>query len=358
MARKSKGKPARGGNARRTPAPKRTQRAARARGSDQSAGIGASLAGASGAAASGFATLIALPFRSRRSTEWAITTLLIGALVCGWILAKPRLLDRVAGTHADPIAVHIDVPADPNNPGNIAPAIPGRIVEWLTNLVNERATNHAFHTDDLENARQAILSTGWLKNDLTLQRQPKGVIHVRGTWRRPAAIVHDAQDRYLVANDSAPLMLPTGFPIPNTAYIIHNPTMPPPRREAPPDHSWRVQIAYGEPWPGEDVKAAIELLGILDRSPVRAQVMGIDLAAFPADGHLTIITDSNSRIVWGSPSNPDGTAPPGEQPITERLRRLESFLSTHRRIDAGHDHLLIYTPTVMTPPTGPRTARP
>jgi hypothetical protein len=295
-----------------------------------------------------------LPFRTRGSTEWAITGLLIAGMVGGWLLLKPALVERVAASHAELVDVQIEVPLTADGRDIISL----EIVHWVRALVLERATNNTFATEDLESARRTVLSTGWLRPDLTIERRPQGIIAVSGSWRRPVAVVHDGPDRYLVGSDGAPLFLPVGFAVPSTAYTIRNPSNPPPRRETRRDERWHVEIAYGEPWPGSDVQAAIDLLGLVEQSEIRTQVMGVDLAAFPADGHLVLITDTGSRIVWGSPANPDGTVPPGEQPIAERLRRMEAFLHTHRRIDAGHANLLIYTPTTMTAPAGPRTARP
>lgn len=311
-----------------------------------------------GSAASNIArllgTLAMLPFRTRGSTEWFVTAALIIAMVGGWLVLKPTLLDRVAASHAEIVKVELEVPVSPEGHH----LIPNDITQWMMSLVHERVTNDSFATEDLEAARRTLLSTGWLRPDLTIQRHPEGRVAVSGSWRRPAAVVHDGADRYLVAQDSSPLFLPVGFALDRSLYSIRNPSNPPPRRETQRGERWHIEIAYGEAWPGPDVQAAIDLLGLIDQSPVRTQVMGVDLAEFPQDGHLVLVTDSGSRIVWGSPANPDGTVPPGEQPIATRLERMEAFLATHRRIDAGHSNLLIYTPTVLTAPAGPRTARP
>jgi hypothetical protein len=298
------------------------------------------------------------PFHSRRACEWTATVALVAAMSGGWLYAKPKLMDRIARTHAEPVSVHLAAPADPNNPGQLNPAIPAEVVTWLSNMVAQRVTNDAFSTDDLEAARQALIATGWLTDALTIERQPRGVVTVRGPWRRPAAVVHDGKDRYLVATDSAPLRVPVGYALRGTEYAIRNPSQPPPRRTGSAENGWPVEIAFGQPWPGADVKAAIDLLALIDQSPVRAQVVGVDLTDFAKDGHLVLVSDSGSRIVWGSPARPDGTVPAGEVAVAERLRRMEAFLQTHRRIDAGYDNLLIYTSTVLTTPSGPRTARP
>ena len=86
-------------------------------------------------------------------------------------------------------------------------------------------------------------------------------------------------------------------------------------------------------WPGTDVTAALSVLALLEQQEWSDQISAIDLMRHEQHGELVLITDTQSRIIWGSP--------PGEEAALEalaarKIERLAWLNEHHGRIDQHH----------------------
>ena len=91
-------------------------------------------------------------------------------------------------------------------------------------------------------------------------------------------------------------------------------------------------IAYGTPWPGEDMSSAMALARLIDERPWRGQVAWIDLAETAKDGCLRMKTSRGCTVKWGRAPGREGAA---EVPARQKLEYLGWLCDHYGRIDAG-----------------------
>lgn len=267
------------------------------------------------------------------------------ALAVGLLVGRDPLLRRVGELRESPVKAHFDWPLVKQAGARPATWVPRVVQDSLVHLVESNVSMNPFDTGSLERGRRLLLATGWFESVDRLVRRPGGTIDVDATWRIPVALVRKNNRDYLVGRDAAPIRIPDGFkPMPGL-YIIENPLLEPPTDAG--------KLAYGTPWSGGDVQAALDLLDVLKDSPAQRQITGIDLSEYLTQDEpkLLIVTDRRTRIVWGSAI---GELAPGQVPIERRIARLEQQLRGFGRIDAQQDRLEIYTPVVLVDKTAQR----
>jgi hypothetical protein len=161
-----------------------------------------------------------------------------------------------------------------------------------------------------------------------VRRLGDGNLHVGGDWRLPAAVVRTGSRERLIAWDGValPLEYASGK---SGVHHLSNP-------------SATVPAASGLAWSGEDIRAGLALLDLLDdHADLIAQIVGIDL---DRGGPLTIVTDEGGRIVWGAAP---GVFRPGEQSSEIKIGRLGAMLDKTGRIDGGLGVVDIRGPNVL-----------
>lgn len=269
--------------------------------------------------------------------------LVLLGMVGGWVVGREALERHVASLTARAGDVRFNWPIA-LAPGQKKPAspqtwLPPALQRDLARIAAAEIGADPFDQASLERARQALLATGWFAGIPSVKRTAGGHVDITANWRLPAAVVQHRGREYLVAVGGEVLRLPSRTPVQKGSMpVITGPRTPPP--------SDTRGILYGVPWPGGDVVAAIELLRHLRQIPEYTRLAGVDLASFADSGHLTLITDSGAKIVWGSALSELG---PGEVPADTRRARLRDILQT--RFDQSQRLIEIYTPVVLVDKT-------
>lgn len=180
-----------------------------------------------------------------------------------------------------------------------------------------------FAREPLEAVGEAMRTSGWFIGTPTVSRRADGEIHVEGTWRIAAAVVRDQGKDRLVSWDALPM--PVEYKQGQSGLVVILGVAAGPAREG-------GSVAYLESWPGEDLRAGLELLALVARQPWAVQVAAIDVSSFSRSKQLEIRTTRNGRVVWGGrPSAPL----PGEGATASKLKWLDYLARERHAIDAG-----------------------
>lgn len=209
---------------------------------------------------------------------------------------------------------------------------------WLPSVERERlgklmtgaaAGGRALSPEPLAQIGRALDETGWFEGTPTVRWTADGQIQAEGRWRPPAAAVRIGPREHLIGYDARllPLDYPTGES--NQIFLLH-PAQPEP--------------AVGDAWQGEDVRAALDLVVLLQREGLLGQVAGVDLGEGRESGRLAIITDRGSRVLWGG--GPEHLRP-GEQPTSIKLKRLHGLIERTGRLDADADLVDLRGPQIL-----------
>ena len=176
------------------------------------------------------------------------------------------------------------------------------------------------HHADLAQTRTALLESGCFSSVRQVRRVGPHIVEIEADFLRPRATIVDRDGPLLI--DATGHVLPSGFHVQADATLIsiRNP-------------------AYDRPaegrghWPGTDVTAALSVLDLLAQQEWIEQIMAIDLVQYEQHGRLVLVTDTQSRIIWGSA--------PGEEAALEaladkKIERLTWLHAHHGRIDQHH----------------------
>lgn len=263
----------------------------------------------------------------------AFTVLFVVGIGTSWIMARPALERRAAAAMSQDVEVVFQWPR--SSPEAKATWLPAPVQRLLADIATSTVSADPFNQDSLRAARQDLLATGWFRSLERLQRKPGGRIDVDASWRIPAAVVRWGRSDFLVARGGEVLRLPPHTPVAEGSMpLILNPIAPPPTEGE--------STIFGKAWTGGDVQEAIELIATLRNERVFDRIVGIDLSEYLQRGHLTLLSDQGSRIVWGSAL---GVVAPAEAPVEKKLANLRDIL--RRRLDAQHQRIEIYPPVVM-----------
>lgn len=265
------------------------------------------------------------------------------AIAAGWYFGRGALERYVASISAAPGEIRFNWPVTPGPDGrppkSMQTWLPAAVQRDLARIAAAEIHADPFAQESLERARQSLLATGWFARIESVRRTAWGTIDVKGDWRLPAAVVKHGRTEHLVAVGSEVLRLPPRTPVMKGSMpVVMNPRLGP--------KSDALGVIFGVPWPGGDVQAAIDLLRHLRTIPEMKRIAGIDLANYIQTGHLTIVTDSGARIVWGSALSELGA---GQVPAETRRARLRDILQA--RYDESHRLIEIHAPVVMVDKT-------
>ncbi len=173
--------------------------------------------------------------------------------------------------------------------------------------------------EPLAEVGRVLHESGWFEGVPEVRWTHDAQIHAEGRWRAPAAAVRLGVREYLIDYDAR--VLPLDYPAGGSNQIfLLNPNQPLPR--------------LGEAWSGEDVRAALDLVLLLQNERLLGQVAGVDLGQGRQSGVLSIITDRGARVVWGGGPH---HLRPAEQPTSVKLARLRGLLERTGRLDASVD---------------------
>lgn len=192
--------------------------------------------------------------------------------------------------------------------------------ERLATLMTEAARGgRALSRDPLSEIGTVLAASAWFDGSPSVRWTPEGEIHASGRFRAPAAAVRIGVRDTLIDADGR--VLPLDYPAgeSNQIFLLH-PGQPAARK--------------GEVWAGEDIRAALDLILLLQQDDLLGQVAGIDLGLGRQSGSLAIITDRGARVIWGGGPH---HLRPAEQPTSVKLSRLRTLRDRTGRIDASVD---------------------
>lgn len=174
--------------------------------------------------------------------------------------------------------------------------------------------------ESLERLHRQLASSGWFERVEQVRRVSSEEIVVDATFLVPFALVRSGDADYVV--DSAARRLPIEYAGPGARPklpLIVGVNLPKPAEA-------------GTPWIGQDIRAALRLAALIRTKPWYAagQVASIDLSRFANDGMLELITDKNTRVIWGG--DPDARSL-GEMPPERKLASLDAWYYRTKRID-------------------------
>jgi hypothetical protein len=173
---------------------------------------------------------------------------------------------------------------------------------------------------DLINAREALIGSGCFSEVQQVRRIGVTTVEIDATFLEPRARVIDKSGSRFI--DHAGIVLPRGYRVDTTRHLVDL---------IEPTYGWPAGSANR--WQGEDVASSLLLLNTLTNQPWFTQITAIDLNDFESNRQLVLITDTGSRIVWGSP--------PGRETALEalshqKIERLTWLHTHHGRIDQHH----------------------
>jgi len=180
-----------------------------------------------------------------------------------------------------------------------------------------------------------LARSGWFRSAPRVERIGQHTIRITGAWRKPAAVVRSGGRDHLISWEGMP-MPPVFAPGGSQAPIILNAGI----TSIEPDPETR----YARPWPGDDVRAALDLLKLFAFKPYRNQIAAIDVGGLNRGGSIVLITDLETRVVWGGKP---GAFRAGEIGDDEKLARLDTYFARDGRIDGGYDGIEIQGQTIL-----------
>jgi hypothetical protein len=276
------------------------------------------------------------PERAERNRRLAIGAAICAAGVATFVGSAIGLeaINERAAEHLAPDApierrtptVNVDWPKDAG--GQVWMPLTER--ERLSTLIaNAARGGRALSPEPLKLIGTAMAGTGWFEGAPSLRWTHDGQIDLSGQWRAPAAAMRIGPREHLI--DFNARLLPLDYPSGQSNQIfLLNPDSPRP--------------ASGQVWEGQAVRAALDLILLLQREDLLGQVAGIDLGERVESGVLAVITDRGARVVWGG--GPDHLRP-GEQPTSVKLNRLRKLLERTGRIDGGVDKIDVRGPQIL-----------
>lgn len=270
---------------------------------------------------------------------WTIAIAAAGLGAVGWgvSVVHARASEILA---AEERTIEIEWPTLPGGEGTwLGPSLRDRI----TAMVDARLAGRALDAGAIADVGQMLAASGWFDGRPTVRRTGDGSIGIGGVWREPACVVRSGARDYVIDWKGRPL--PIDYPAGEAGMPVIV------------GASAEVPVSGGvldvlEPWPGEDVAAALGLLGPLLGEPFAGQVAGIDVSGFYSLGKLAIVTDRDTRVVWGGPF---GEFVPGEADTDKKLSRLRNAAANSLydyRIDSGMDRLDISGEHLIVDRTG------
>ena len=295
-----------------------------------------------------------------------VTSAMVGALglaaLAGFVFGEAPLKRLVAERRAGPIQFSIEWPPLAGDARRTW--LPESTRREITAAAVGRLSPDPFDQRSLDDARDALLRTGWFSAVTSVRRRPDNRVIVEAEWRTPKAVVRwDGKDHVVAAGgELLPIVYPSGGA--GAMHIIEGVSSAPPTRAGP---GGAEEPAYGVAWVGGEVQAALALLRTLDarfhHTGVWTQVAGIDVSRFQRSGTLAIVSDTGSRVIWGGAP---GVIVPGEQSTEQKLQRLARLAKGPTgRIDANEKlveihgaHVFIDQSAAPAPgPAGPASAR-
>lgn len=202
------------------------------------------------------------------------------------------------------------------------------------------ASDDPLSGESLARIGAALAGTGWFEGPPTVRRSFRGeqpIVSIGGTWRAPVAVVrYDGLD-YLVAQGGT--LLPARYSAGTSGMPLVIGVS-----EPPPTHPQTGGLAFGSPWPGDEVRHGLELLRLASMFPFARQIAAVDVARHGSTGQLEFVTDRGTRVLWGGPPS---KPLPGEIQTEAKVALLLDIVRRFGRVDAGQNRIEIFSDRVV-----------
>ena len=242
-----------------------------------------------------------------------------------------------------------DVPA---GHGNI-PLELARVPLWVGDQLKEKiyiaagADGQGLTLDETAAQRvQQNIETLFVWLDDVKVRTMHDRLHVSGRWRRPLVLVRLGLQKFYVDGEMTVLDFVEGLdlPIVQVKGLSVAPTMPVP----------------GQPWQRDDLKAAVELVALLNQwdmekaadKPLLREIASIDVSnhggrenkRFP---HIVLYTTDNTEVVWGAELGK--WQQHLEATDAEKLAKLYAYYEEHGSLLGGVKYIRLSNPQDRIP---------
>lgn len=253
----------------------------------------------------------------------------------GWIFGDSALRAHIAQKQDYPVIISFAAPIIDG----------GGVKEALLQTAYHRIGKDPFDHDALDRVREALVTSGWFEEDVTVTRDlmrdaengPQDQILLDGTFRWPCAMVRWGPHDYLVDHNGKRLPLRYQAAVVTDLLPVLLGV-----RAAPP--------AVGDTWPGRDVDDGLALaryLNTLDPTRHRWLKLIRALDVGNADGsdldreRIAILTREGFRVAWGRALGDEAGI---EIPAAEKVRLLDDFYRAHRTIGSPQGTVRINLP--------------
>ena len=257
---------------------------------------------------------------------WSLALAATGLGAAGWGVAVVHgRADEILA--AEPVTIEMEWPvAEGSGETWLGESLRGQVLS----MVEARLAGRALDAAALAGVGEMLTASGWFDGQPSVRRTGDGSIGITGVWRVPACVVRSGERDYVLDWEGRPLPIDYAAGTSGMRVIL--------------GVSARAPVSGGvldvlEPWPGEDVTAALELLAPLLNEPFADQVAGIDVSGYFSLGQLAIVTDHDTRVVWGGRY---GQFVPGEAESDKKLARLRAAAGNSLfdyRIDSGKNRI-------------------
>jgi hypothetical protein len=198
-------------------------------------------------------------------------------------------------------------------------------------MVEAQLADRPLDAAALADVGEMLQASGWFDSVPVVSRTGDASIGVGGVWREPACVVRSSDRDFALDWQGRPF--PIDYPAGSSGMrvILGSASNP------PVNVSGKLNVI--DPWPGEDVASGLGLLGPLLLEPFATQVAGVDVSGYFTQGQLAIVTDRDTRVVWGGRF---GEFIPGEATTEQKLDRLRAAVHNplfESRIDSGASRL-------------------
>jgi hypothetical protein len=221
-------------------------------------------------------------------------------------------VNRLRLARAQGVARFVDLPA------RLAELAEHELRDSLSHLIDRPWTN-----DRLCRAlAERLGESGWVAEVKSVRRLPDASFDISCRYRQPVAMVQQEGEFYLV--DRAAVRLPGVYRYEPSWLIVQGVAQPAP--------------APGRVWEGDDLRAALVLIGIAEREPFARQITAVLVGNFGGRmdalrTHLELATDrAGGRIRWGSAPGSEFE----ENSIEQKLAILRHNFRQTGRADANH----------------------
>lgn len=174
----------------------------------------------------------------------------------------------------------------------------------------------------LKHATESLAASPWVSKVQQITRQRDGQVLVNLVYRSPLALVRTTDGYALVASDGVRL---PGLYLEHQLAHVQLPVIVGVSAASP---------KPGQPWPGEDLRAGLNLVSLLAGEDFAGQIMAYDVSGRDQHGRLTArLITNRGTVLWGFAPGMEGAIEPTAVIKRDRLRALAQ--RHDGRIDAG-----------------------